>query len=66
LLHLVGYLYYWQMEFNSVFEGLRKQREPLEEEVIVNAVQALKAQAMALSLQRLQEQYQGVCFADNS
>ena len=22
LLHLVGYLYYWQMEFNSVFQGL--------------------------------------------
>ena len=22
LLHLVGYLYYWQMEFNSVFKGL--------------------------------------------
>jgi len=21
-LHLVGYLYYWQMEFNSVFKGL--------------------------------------------
>ena len=24
LLHLVGYLYYWQMGFNSVFKGLRK------------------------------------------
>ena len=24
LLHLVGYLYYWQMEFNSVFKGLNK------------------------------------------
>jgi len=23
LLHLVGYLYYWQMGFNSVFKGLR-------------------------------------------
>ena len=23
LLHLVGYLYYWQMEFNSVFKGLK-------------------------------------------
>ena len=23
LLHLVGYLYYWQMGFNSVFEGLK-------------------------------------------
>jgi len=22
-LHLVGYLYYWQMGFNSVFKGLR-------------------------------------------
>ena len=24
LLHLVGYLYYWQMGFNSVFKGLNK------------------------------------------
>jgi len=24
LLHLVGYLYYWQMGFNSVFKGLRE------------------------------------------
>ena len=24
LLHLVGYLYYWQMGFNSVFKGLIK------------------------------------------
>jgi len=24
LLHLVGYLYYWQMGFNSVFKGLSK------------------------------------------
>ena len=23
LLHLVGYLYYWQMRFNSVFKGLK-------------------------------------------
>jgi len=23
-LHLVGYLYYWQMGFNSVFKGLRR------------------------------------------
>ena len=23
MLHLVGYLYYWQMGFNSVFKGLR-------------------------------------------
>jgi hypothetical protein len=23
LLHLAGYLYYWQMGFNSVFKGLR-------------------------------------------
>ena len=22
MLHLVGYLYYWQMGFNSVFKGL--------------------------------------------
>jgi len=26
LLHLVGYLYYWQMGFNSVFKGLNTQR----------------------------------------
>jgi hypothetical protein len=25
LLHLFGYLYYWQMGFNSVFKGLRKE-----------------------------------------
>jgi len=25
-LHLVGYLYYWQMGFNSVFKGLRPLR----------------------------------------
>jgi len=25
LLHLVGYLYYWQMGFNSVFKGLIKK-----------------------------------------
>ena len=24
LLHLVGYLYYWQMGFNSVFKGLTR------------------------------------------
>jgi len=24
LFHLVGYLYYWQMGFNSVFKGLTK------------------------------------------
>ena len=24
LLHLVGYLYYWQMGFNSVFKGLKQ------------------------------------------
>jgi hypothetical protein len=23
-LHLVGYLYYWQMGFNSVFKGLKE------------------------------------------
>ena len=23
LLHLVGYLYYWQMGYNSVFKGLK-------------------------------------------
>ena len=27
LLYLVGYLYYWQMGFNSVFKGLRKISE---------------------------------------
>jgi len=26
LLHLVGYLYYWQMGFNSVFKGLSKEQ----------------------------------------
>jgi len=26
LLHLVGYLYYWQMGFNSVFKGLTKPK----------------------------------------
>jgi len=26
LLHLVGYLYNWQMGFNSVFKGLRPLR----------------------------------------
>jgi len=25
LLHLVGYLYYWQMGFNSVFKGLMEE-----------------------------------------
>ena len=25
LLHLVGYLYYWQMGFNSVFKGLTSE-----------------------------------------
>jgi len=25
-LHLVGYLYYWQMGFNSVFKGLNIPR----------------------------------------
>jgi len=25
-LHLVGYLYYWQMEFNSVFKALRHKK----------------------------------------
>ena len=24
-MHLVGYLYYWQMGFNSVFKGLKTQ-----------------------------------------
>jgi len=24
LLHLVGYLYYWKMGFNSVFKGLMR------------------------------------------
>jgi hypothetical protein len=27
LLHLVGYLYYWQMGFNSVFKGLTQNAE---------------------------------------
>jgi len=27
LLHLVGYLYYWQMGFNSVFKGLSRYDE---------------------------------------
>jgi len=31
LLHLVGYLYYWQMGFNSVFKGLRKFTKRSEE-----------------------------------
>ena len=26
LLHLVGYLYYWQMGFNSVFKGLTEMK----------------------------------------
>jgi len=26
-LHLVGYLYYWQMGFNSVFKGLTSRWE---------------------------------------
>jgi len=30
LLHLVGYLYYWQMGFNSVFKGLRDTRKLCE------------------------------------
>jgi len=25
-LHLVGYLYYWQMGFNSVFKGLTRHK----------------------------------------
>ena len=28
LLHLVGYLYYWQMGFNSVFKGLTALKPP--------------------------------------
>ena len=28
-MHLVGYLYYWQMGFNSVFKGLSKSWKPL-------------------------------------
>jgi len=27
-LHLVGYLYYWQMGFNSVFKGLMANLSP--------------------------------------
>ena len=30
LLHLVGYLYYWQMGFNSVFKGLMRVDLTLE------------------------------------
>jgi len=30
LLHLVGYLYYWQMGFNSVFKGLIIERLAVE------------------------------------
>jgi len=26
-LHLVGYLYYWQMGFNSVFKGLNAKKK---------------------------------------
>jgi len=29
LLHLVGYLYYWQMGFNSVFKGLTENYKML-------------------------------------
>jgi len=29
LLHLVGYLYYWQMGFNSVFKGLNTELNPI-------------------------------------
>jgi len=29
LLHLVGYLYYWQMGFNSVFKGLNAELNPI-------------------------------------
>jgi hypothetical protein len=29
LLHLVGYLYYWQMGFNSVFKGLNAELSPI-------------------------------------
>jgi len=28
-LHLVGYLYYWQMGFNSVFKGLNVELNPI-------------------------------------
>ena len=28
MLHLVGYLYYWQMGFNSVFKGLNAELNP--------------------------------------
>ena len=26
-MHLVGYLYYWQMGFNSVFKGLKEKKK---------------------------------------
>jgi len=32
LLHLVGYLYYWQMGFNSVFKGLIKRHSTFSHE----------------------------------
>ena len=31
MLHLVGYLYYWQMGFNSVFKGLNYMAQHLRE-----------------------------------
>jgi hypothetical protein len=34
LLHLVGYLYYWQMGFNSVFKGLNTSCKLNEENAV--------------------------------
>jgi hypothetical protein len=39
-LHLVGYIYYWQMGFNSVFKGLTSIQQQLENQtayVVTNA-----------------------------
>jgi len=37
LLHLVGYLYYWQMGFNSVFKGLKTKMQGLFRPVLPDA-----------------------------
>ena len=36
MLHLVAYLYYWQMEFNSVFKGLMCYKRQDEREFEMN------------------------------
>ena len=45
LLHLVGYLYYWQMGFNSVFKGLMTtaNKKHVSEGLLTQLVQATKA-----------------------